>query len=550
MIGLGSIMKGLVWGHRESRETRRPSAARWLVGACATFALALAPVAALLAASPAQSVAAPACTPHWVTSWAASPSDGSVSPLLNQTLRMIVAPHLGGGTIRLHLTNRFGLLPVTLGPVTVGVRASGAALVPGSARAVTFGGKTSVTIPAASDVVSDPVNVSFTAFQDLAVSVYVPVAVVNPTEHLMTAQTNYLSATLSGDHTSDTSGSAFSATTVSTVSNGWEFLDGIDVLAPGSAGTVVALGDSITDGYQATLGGTEVSAHVDVDGRYPDDLERRLIAAKVPLSVVDEGISGNRLLASSSSLVLGGPSGLARFGIDALAQSGVTDVIVLEGINDIGGGAGADQLIAGYEQLIAQAHAAGVRIQLGTITPSGGSIEASYGDATANAVRQQVNQWIRTQSLADGVIDFDAAVRDPGNPSQLDPAYDGGDHVHLDLAGYRALANAVNLDSLARPGCTTPVPVAHVRVSARSGRSPRFSLRWSATDSGGPGVAYYTVEVQNRRRWQTLSGYGATSRSTGTFAAQRGKTYRFRVRATDSAGATGGWATTPSVKAR
>jgi lysophospholipase L1-like esterase len=463
---------------------------------------------------------------------------------------MIVAPHVGGSTLRLHFSNRFGLLPVSLGPITVGVRGGGAALVPGSVREVTFSGQTSVTIPVGSDVVSDPVNLGFAAFQDLAVSVFVPVAVLNPTEHLMTAQTNYISSVLSGDHTADTSGSAFGQTPIATVSDGWDFLDGIDVLAPGDEGAVVAFGDSITDGFQATPSGSEVSSHIDANGRYPDDLQRRLIAAKVPLSLLNAGISGNQVLGSTASLFLGGPSGVSRFGTDALALAGVTDVIVLEGINDIGGSADASQLISGYEQLIAQAHAAGVRIQLGTITPAGGASVPSYGDAAADAVRQQVNQWIRTQQLSDGFIDFDAAVRDPSDPSELNPADDGGDHVHLDLAGYQALADAVNLKSLARPSCTLPPPVARVSVTSRSGRTPRVTVRWSATDGGGPGVAYFTIEVLRTHRWEGLRGYAATTRSTLTLTGRLGGAYRFRVRATDTVGTQGRWATTRRITVR
>ena len=514
----------------------------------------------VLGLAPARSAAA-ACRQHWVGSWAASPSDGSLSRLLvNQTLRMIVSPHLAGSTLRVHLSNRFGALPVTLGPVTVGVRSSGAALVAGSNAAVTFAGQTTVTIPAGQDAVSDPVTLSFAAFQDLAVSVYVPVIVVDPSEHLITRETSYLSPLLSGDHAADSSGSAFSETTTGANSTGWYFLDGVDVLAPGQVGAVAAFGDSITDGYQGMLSSTEQLGTIGTEGSYPDVLERRLIAARVPLSVLNAGISGNRLLTSSSSIVTAGPSGLSRFATDALGLAGVSDVIVLEGINDIAGApaTAASDLIAGYQQLVTQAHAAGVRIQLGTITPAGGAVVASYGGPTADAVREQVNQWIRTQHFSDGVIDFDAAVRDPANPSEINPAYDGGDHVHFNLAGYQAMAQAVSLALLARPQCTGVPPVTRVRISAHAAganANARVTVTWSASDAGGPGIAYFTVQVKGTRanrasgagRWRTLRGYATTTRRSVRFHGRAGQSYRFRARATDSSGTAGRWATTPRV---
>jgi lysophospholipase L1-like esterase len=396
--------------------------------------------------------AATACIEHWVGSWEASPSGASLTqPLADQTLRMIIAPHLGGSVLRVHLTNRYGTVPVTLGPVTVGLRGPGASLVAGSERRLTFGGSSSVAIPAGGDVVSDPVELPFAAFQDLAISVYVPGAVKDPAEHFSTRQTSYLSPSGSGDHAAQNGGSAFTQKTTGAASTGWYFLDGVDVAAPGTTGAVVAFGDSITDGYQAKRNGDEQLSTIDTNGRYPDDLARRLIVAKISLSALNAGIGGNQLL--RSGLPDYGPSGLSRFGLDALGQAGVTDVIVLEGINDIAAGATASQLITAYEQLITDAHNAGVAIQLGTITPTGGTPLAAYADAAATSVRDQVNQWIRTQAFSDGIVDFDAAVRDPADPNMIDPAYNGGDDIHFNLAGYRALAGAVKLEALERPNC-------------------------------------------------------------------------------------------------
>jgi lysophospholipase L1-like esterase len=342
---------------------------------------------------------------------------------------------------------------VQLGPVTVGVRGSGASLLAGSERPVTFGGRSSIVIAPGADAVSDPVKLSVAPFRDLAISLHVPGAVKYPTEHLATRQTSYLSPRGSGDQAAQTSGSAFTRTTTGRFSTGWYFLDGVDVPAPGGTGSVVAFGDSITDGYQAKSDGSEQLATIDTNGRYPDDLERRLLAAGIPLSVLNAGIGGNQLL--HPALPLYGPSGLQRYGLDALAQAGVTDVIVLEGINDIAAGASADNLIAAYENLIDRAHAAGVAIQLGTLTPTSGTPSPGYAGAAAESVREQVNRWIRTQRFADGIVDFDAAVRDPHAHIAMQPAYNGGDDLHFSLAGYQALARAVDLAALARPNCTS-----------------------------------------------------------------------------------------------
>jgi lysophospholipase L1-like esterase len=402
-----------------------------------------------------------ACGQHWVASWAAAPSDAALSRavLLHQTLRMIIAPHLGGGVLRIHLSNRFGALPIELGPVTVGLRAGGASLVDGSERGVSFSGAPMVTIPAGGEVTSDPVSLSFHAFDDLAVSVSVSGLIVAPTEHHVTRQTSYITPVAAGDHAADASGDAFTQTTeVDGTSSGWYLLDGLDVIAPGSTGAVVTFGDSITDGFEGSAGSFgEGLGSIDADGRYPDDLQRRIMQAGLPLSVANAGVSGNRLL-HPGILPAYGPSGLSRFGADVLSQAGATDVIVLEGINDFGQGTGitAPDLIAGYQDLISEAHAAGVRIQLGTLTPTTGARVESYGGVVTDLEREAVNQWIRSQHLSDGIIDFDAAVRDPGDPTRIASPLDSSDHVHLDLAGYRAMADAVDLGLLGRPSCGLP----------------------------------------------------------------------------------------------
>ena len=397
--------------------------------------------------------AATACSPHWVGTWAASPSGTGLSQSLSdQTVRMIVDPHLGGSTLRVDLSNRYGEQSVLLGPVTVGVRGDGAALQPGTERPVTFAGRPTISLAPGAGAVSDPVKLAVRPFTELAVSVYVPGTAAHPDEHLVTRQTSYLSPRGGGDDGAQTSAADFTQTTAGDFSSGWYYLDGIDVQAPGSTGAVVAFGDSLTDGYQPrNRAGSEDMATVDANGRYPDDLTRRLLAAGIPLSVLNAGISGNLLL--QSGLPFFGQSGLERFGPDVLDQAGVSDVIVLLGINDIGHGATAVQVIGGLEQLIDRAHAAGVAIQLGTLLPTHGAAQAAYASAAATSARTQVNDWIRSQRFSDGIVDFDAAVRDPSDPEALAPAYAAADDLHLTPAGNEALARAVNLTALARPNC-------------------------------------------------------------------------------------------------
>jgi lysophospholipase L1-like esterase len=304
---------------------------------------------------------------------------------------------------------------------------------------VSFGGSASVRIPAGEQVLSDPVAMQVSAQQELAVSIYVPGRTGVATLHSDALQLNWVSA--AGDHASEAGPGAFAIPARS-----WYYLSGLDVRSSGAAGTVVALGDSITDGVNSSVGGND---------RWPNDLARRLGAVAGPtLSVADEGIGGNRLLTASRCC---GASAQARFARDALDQPGVRDVIVLEGINDIGLSVGPRHLdagltpariIAGYRDLIAQAHARGVRIFGATLLPYHG---AGYYSPAGEAIREAVNAWIRTSGAFDGVIDFDAVMRDPANPLRLNPAYDSGDHLHPNDAGYQAMADAINLDMLLPP---------------------------------------------------------------------------------------------------
>jgi lysophospholipase L1-like esterase len=431
-----------------------------LVGGLAALLLAAATV---LPGSPLPTAtaapAAPCTGDGWVAGWAASPTD-SVTPLdasggivpqilANQTLRMVVTPHLGGSQLRIRLSNRFGEGPTTFGRVTVGVQTRGAAVA--STRPVTFGQAASVTVPAGQDVVSDPVSLTFDAFTPLAVSIFLPGTQKSPTKHWNANATSYYSLPLTGDLTGRQSGVFFPAKTLS-----WLYVNGVDVQAPNTR-SIVAFGDSITDGF---VGSTPLSIPADAsvadrNGRYPDVLQRRLQAAGIPLSVVNAGIGSNRLL--TDGFLMMGPSGLNRFDADALGQAGVSGVLLQEGINDLGipPNATAAQLIDGYTQVINRSHAAGLKVWVGTLLPASNALVDGVIIAPRSDIdRQAINTWIRGQNLADGVVDFDAALRDPANPSILNPAYASTDNLHPNLAGYQRMAEVVDLGLLSTAACT------------------------------------------------------------------------------------------------
>ena len=417
-------------------------ATAWLIRLGLLGAVALLVLAATMAVgTPSRPAAAARSGYDWVTSWGASPQDPSPGTLglkgfHDQTVRDIIVPSVGGNTIRLELTNAFGRSPLQVGRVTVAVTDLGAGVVPGTIHPVSFGGSASVRIPAGEQVLSDPVGMQVSALQELAVSIYLPGPTGVATRHTDAQQVNWVSTV--GDHAGEAGVGAFTIPTLS-----WYYLSGLDVRSSRAAGTVVAFGDSITDGVNSSVGGND---------RWPDGLARRLGAAAGPtLSVADEGIGGNRLLTASRCC---GASAQARFARDALDQSGVRDVIVLEGINDIGTSVGPRHLdtgltparmIAGYRDLIVQAHARGVRIFGATLLPYHG---AGYYSPAGEAIREAVNAWIRTSGAFDGVVDFDAAMRDPADPLRLNPAYDSGDHLHPNDAGYQAMADAISLDML------------------------------------------------------------------------------------------------------
>lgn len=376
----------------------------------------------------------------WIASWAASPQAASPwSPhargFADQTIREIIYTSTGGTLARVRLDNRFGLRPVTVGRAAVAVAAGGPRIVPGTRRELTFGRRPWTVIAPGGEVLSDPIHLAVRPFERLAVSLFVPRVTGAPTEHYDAHQINYVAA---GDH-------AFAAgpAPFKTRLQSWYFLAGLDVWSP-PRGVIVALGDSITNGNGSVTG---------ANARWPNDLSRRLGGT---VGVIDAGIEGNRVLNASPCC---GPSALSRFTADVLRQPGVKEVIVLEGINDIGFArsrspltapdvsVSAQQIIAGYKQLIKRAHAAGLKIFGATLTPFAGSQHWSPG---GEAEREQINAWIRSSHAFDGVIDFAAVVADPRDTQRLNPRYDDGDHLHLDDAGYQAMANAIDLTMLLR----------------------------------------------------------------------------------------------------
>jgi lysophospholipase L1-like esterase len=381
---------------------------------------------------------------EWVAAWQGTPTPGGTfySPgcpsdvgLSNQTIRNVVHVSAGGDWVRVRVSNNAGSNPLAVGSASIARSAGGATTSPATLQPLKFGGETSILIAAGGEALSDPIPMNVKALDTLDVTIYLPGSTGPTTQHYFAAQDNFLA---SGDQTGPGADSSFSRKI-----SCWMFVSGVDVRAgPKVRGTLIAFGDSITDGYLSTT---------NANRRYPDDLANALAARKGnTLSVVNAGIIGNELLTIRPQLEFGYTAPF-RFARDAVNQPGARAVILLEGINDIGDrSAKASDLIPVYLQLILQAHEAGLKIYGATLTPFGGSnaiYGGDYGTAAGEAQRQLVNAWIRTSGAFDGVIDFDKAVRDPANPAQLLPAY-VGDPLHPNDAGYQAMANAVDLDAI------------------------------------------------------------------------------------------------------
>jgi lysophospholipase L1-like esterase len=345
-------------------------------------------------------------------------------------LRQIVRTSIGGSRVRIVLSNAFGTAPIQIGEAHVALREKDSNIVASSAKPLTFSGNPATSILAGAIALSDPVELNVAAGSDLVVDLFVPGELgVGPsplTVHNGAGQTNYLSQT--GNH------SGVTTLPVASTTNTWFLLARVEVVAPANTLALVAFGDSITDGARAT---------VDTNSRWPDVLARRLASRRgPPVAVLNAGISGNRVLGDGA-----GVSALARFDRDVLTQTGVTHVIVLEGINDIGlarsnPSPSVADLIAGHKQLIDRARARGLKIYGATLTPFEG---AGYFTPEGEAKRQALNDWIRTSKAYDGIIDFDRMTRDPSAPSRFLPAYDSGDRLHPGDAGYKAMGEAVDL---------------------------------------------------------------------------------------------------------
>lgn len=391
-------------------------------------------LAAVLLAAPAEAATA------WRGSWGASPAQPMTaanprlpptfaSPTIaGQTVVQHVRLSAAGQRLRIRLSNEFGQKALAVGRVRVALEDARGQVVAGTEREVTFAGDRAATIPAQAPLVSDPVALATPALAKLRISLYFPDEAGPCTCHADGRAEAELSPP--GDFT-DKPFTAVATTQART------FLSGVEVEgAPGPV--VVAFGDSITDGYLASVGG---------ERRWPDRLAERLAASgQRTTAVVNAGIGGNRVL-SPASIPIFGIAALARFDRDVLAVPGVSHVVVLEGVNDLGSAPAptAEALIAGYRQIVERAHAHGVKVILGTIVPYGG---AAYWRPEGEASRQAINAWIRTQKEADGVVDFDAAIRDPAKPERMRAELQGGDWLHPNDAGYRAMGEAVPLGLL------------------------------------------------------------------------------------------------------
>ncbi|MFD6299531.1 SGNH/GDSL hydrolase family protein [Streptomyces sp. NPDC060235] len=359
---------------------------------------------------------------HDVVTWAAA-ADRVGDGVADRGYRLVVHTSVGGDNLRVRVSNALGDRPVTFDSVYAGLQSSGAGLVHAGNRRLTFGGARSITVPAGATAYSDPLPGRIAAESNLVISLHSPDAAGPATGHGMAMQTSYVSE---GDHTAEESAANWAGTTGS-----WFYLDAVTVRAPSATGAVVALGDSITDGWQSST---------DLNRRWPDYLARRLRTSTVTTvrGVANEGISGNKVLADGA-----GRSALNRLDQDVLSHPGVRTVFLFEGVNDIKAHTGvtAQDMITGYRRIIERAHAAGTCVVGATIGPFKGWSE---WDPAAETVRQEVNAFVRDSGAFDAVTDFDKALRSPYDPERILPFFDNGDHLHPNDKGMQAMADAVN----------------------------------------------------------------------------------------------------------
>ena len=359
-----------------------------------------------------------------------NPSIFYVPPgLKDRTVRMVVHTSIGGRKIRVNLSNSLGRAPVKVGSAHIAVYKSDGAIVPGTDHEITFNGKPSCMLLPGALLLSDPVDMAFSQFTDLAISLYFPEETGTPTEHRLGLHTTYISrGNKAGDEAMPDTEKTFA----------YLWLAGIDVLTKDDDFSVVALGDSITDGFATTL---------DANKSWPALLAKRLNGnpGAGQISVINQGISGNQVLRDGAGI-----SALARFDRDVLSIAGIRWLILLEGINDINfrgwdgspEGLTSDDLIAGYKQIIERSHTHGIKVIGATLTPEEGVPTMSE---RGEEIRQTVNQWIRTSGYFDAVVDFDELIRDPARPIRMKAEFDPGDHIHPNDAGNQAMADAFDL---------------------------------------------------------------------------------------------------------
>ncbi|MFJ1804670.1 MULTISPECIES: SGNH/GDSL hydrolase family protein [unclassified Streptomyces] len=398
------------------------------------------PGRAALAAAPGPGDAAPISTGVWVGTWAAAPVSGepgtAADGTAGRTVRNVVHTSVGGTSARVTLSNLYGTGPLTVTHATLAVAADGgsAAAVPDTLRRLTFGGATVVVVPAGGQTVSDAVTVAVPHDSDVLVSIYSPTSAGPVTYHPHARQTNYVAE---GESTEDVTGAAFTG-----AGEYWRYLTALDVLSNEADGTVVAFGDSITDGVTSTSG---------TNRRWPDVLADRLRASVADdgdaprYGVVNEGISGNQVLVDDPRR---GAAGLNRFERDVLGRTNAKVVVIDLGVNDILRNprlADPQAVVDGLRTLVERAHARGVKVVGSTLTPFRG--HRGYTGARED-VRQRINRAIRADGVFDEVVDFDKALRDPYDPRSLRPEYDSGDHLHPSDRGYRKMAETVGLTKL------------------------------------------------------------------------------------------------------
>ncbi len=378
---------------------------------------------------------------QWTGTWAASaqsPEPPIAEPdptrFEDQTIRQVVRTSIGGRKCRIRLSNELGRSPLAIGAATVATHRAGSSNVLGEIHLLTFSGLRAVTIPAGAPMLSDELDVELPALADLAVSIYLPQQTFATTTHVLGLTTTYVSPT--GDHTQAV------AMPVSAISTSWYFLTAVDVLTPSGSSAIVAIGDSITDGFGST---------VDSNARWPSVLAARLQARSDlrHLAVLNQGIGGNRALFDTF-----GPGLLSRLDRDLLRVPGAKFAIVLIGTNDIGipsafgrlhEEASAVDIISGLKQVIARVRGRDISVIAGTLPPFANATMPRFYTPQGEAKRQVVNEWIRDGNEFDGMVDFDEVLRDPANPATLLSSYDCGDHLHPSNAGYRAMADAFDL---------------------------------------------------------------------------------------------------------